>query len=413
MRHAGVRVVAVLARSDDTIGIAEDAQRHEMMAGWAWISAGADEAFDPSVTAEARTRQGWLYISAAQGRSLSQFDAVSHGGERSNGSSVASVSSVSSVYVDSRAAALYDAVWLFAHGAAAVLDVGGDVTDGRGLVDAMWNVSFEAIGLGLLRLDPNGDPIVPCALMNYVRATDGEMRGVEVGQYMAADSLAVDNVAPVAQLWSVAVVWPGNKTTTPRDTVLSCPSLGMFVDVDTNQCRTCPRGHFNTEARATHCSECPAGEIGLDSTKCVVCPRGSFSNASAMSSCFQCVQHSSNVFETDFASRTIPLDFAPSESRFHFCRCEPGHAGVESLQAVGGIERCIACPAGVDCTGVGTVVKNLSLVEGFARAQADTLMVPYILMAYVVMADRGFASAQANTLMVPIDLCQAELMHLS
>ena len=116
--------------------------------------------------------------------------------------------------VSSYAASLFDAVLLFAHAATRVLASGGNVRDGTALVKAMTNISFEGIQQRRVELDANGDAIEPYSIMSYLEQADGEMGGVEVGQYASRK----------LKLRVADVRWPGNTTRVPADTAGVRPS---------------------------------------------------------------------------------------------------------------------------------------------------------------------------------------------
>ena len=208
IRKTGVRVVITVAYSDDVVQIALDAEEQGMTSpGWAWISTdtlpGAELAAHTSTRKRAKIALfGWLYIWHAQSKlpGLAQFyQQVKTFGKRQFGLNISSV--------DPYAAQLYDSVYLYAHAATQVLAAGGAVNNGTAIVQAMLNISFEGIEQKTVKLDSNGDAIEPYSVMNYVEQGDGEMRGVEVGQYVSGE----------LKLRVAEIRWPGNVSRVPSD----------------------------------------------------------------------------------------------------------------------------------------------------------------------------------------------------
>ena len=96
-----------------------------------------------------------------------------------------------------------------------MLNATGTLKNGSAIIEAMKEISFEGIENGTVKIDSNGDAIVPLSVMNYVAkltpaptsTTDDMMQGVEVGTFTSGE--LVLNVS--------RIVWPSSTTALPKD----------------------------------------------------------------------------------------------------------------------------------------------------------------------------------------------------
>ena len=206
--RSGVRIVLTFAYSNDLAQIALEATTHSMIgAGWAWFGSsgivGAELTVDRTMRERAKTAlSGWLYVMPAQlqAQALAQFyRKVKTYGRQFFGFNISTV--------NPEATQLYNAVYLYAHAATNVLAMGGTVSNGSAIVDAMKNISFVGIGQRTVKLDINGDAIEPLSVMNYVQGSHGEMQSIEVAT----------DVSRQLVFNQKRIQWPGNSTDTPLD----------------------------------------------------------------------------------------------------------------------------------------------------------------------------------------------------
>ena len=160
IRRSNVRVVIALACSSDTMTLALAARKLGMTSrGWAWIGdvtvIGAEQA--DMITSDALIENakdalhGWIYLAVFKKSSaiIDEFyEQVKDYGRRDFNLS----KDVTARDIDAFAASLYDAVFLFAHAATRMLSEGGDVQDGKLMVQTMHNISFDGIQ-GAVALD--------------------------------------------------------------------------------------------------------------------------------------------------------------------------------------------------------------------------------------------------------------------
>ena len=244
--------------------------------GWAWIASdtvvGAEfkEVEGGAREEEAmRALSGWLYVAIAPGEVPSDFFGRVNEYNRAHFNTSATEFYYRGVY----AAAMVNAVLLFAHAATRVLDDGGNVDDGALMFRAMTSLSFEGIQQQPFRLNKNGDAIESYDAMNYVYE-NGAMHSIEIGHF--ADGRYLRTIAEVR--------WPGGQGHVPRAFVPTCgpgqiwrmPSNSTYVK--DGVCEACMPGWYQPiwNETATACMECPPGAVTAMpmQTTCTTCPEG-------------------------------------------------------------------------------------------------------------------------------------------
>ena len=210
IKRANLRVVTVLAYESDTMTVGMTAYKRGMMEpGWAWIGS---DGVGRRCTQHEETETwndvaflGWLFMVPAYSPTLSSLPEIEEFQQQVHIStqnffnrSFSSRDDLECLKFDAYAASLFDSVYLLAHAATMVLAAGGRVTNGAMMVKAMHNASFE--GRTFVKLDENGDGVVPYALVNYVHQ-HGKMEFVEIGLFAGQEELSFRRDA---------VQWPGN-----------------------------------------------------------------------------------------------------------------------------------------------------------------------------------------------------------
>ena len=258
---ARLRVVFVLGYEPDVLAVALAGHDQGMTtAGWAWL--GLDNVPGSETGAAAgqidvakASLDGWLYIEPATAAPQAFFEMVK------NRSSQFNVIYNENEETNGFATSLYDAVILFARAATAIMDAGGSVRDGRAVVAAMKNVSFNGMN-GLIQLDSYGDLRESISVKNYVLLPNRGMKGVAVGlydsgtkQFISADS--TPHIRPTSGLSRIR--WPGQTEAMPVDSVkppLECPA-GSFVDGAS--CKECAAGSSSAGGNISACDLCIPG----------------------------------------------------------------------------------------------------------------------------------------------------------
>ena len=207
LRSAHVRVVVVLMPCADLQAVAVLAGRLGMTHGWGWIELGdailaceSSGAGAHSQTEAMAALQGWLYlepIAYSTPSSVQVLEAVQPGG----------ASTIQSAFgpgqVEARLAAnLYDAVYLFARAADALLRQGTALNYRGALLKELKNTTFVGLS-GRVTLDPQGDRVEQLGIMNYLGLSNATMIGIW------------SDLAGFSRLPVQALVWPGGAAEIP------------------------------------------------------------------------------------------------------------------------------------------------------------------------------------------------------
>ena len=228
LRRSGLRVVVLLAYGADTLAVAAAAREVGLTStGRVWV---LPKLFDePNDDATKGAMDGWLYMSSPG--SLEGLDRFSEqvvqrgklGSEYANEPFNLTGSPPYTEAATTYAAALYDAVMLYAHAATKVLKQGGDLMDGPAVTAAVRSTPFRGVEGTSVVLDQAGDRLESYSVMNFQLGDDNTMRSVMVGLYNSTEQRYVP--------YDNAVLWPGKTTQVPVDYSFSSDCTGMTVTV--------------------------------------------------------------------------------------------------------------------------------------------------------------------------------------
>jgi ABC-type branched-subunit amino acid transport system substrate-binding protein len=239
-----LRVVFVLGLAADVAKIALAAHDSGMTnAGWAWIGVnvpGAEYANTSQIDIAKVSLDGWLYIEPTTAAPPQFFDMVR------NRSSLFNVSYRANEKTHVFAASLYDAVILFAHAATVMIDRNESLGDGRSVVAAMMNVSFDGM-TGWVQLDKNGDLRSSTRVMNYILIPSIGMKSVAVARFDAKTQrfVTVDSSPSIRSTDAFSKIqWPGRSQDTPVDRVAppQCKPGSSWTDGAASACKLCVPG---------------------------------------------------------------------------------------------------------------------------------------------------------------------------
>merc|ERR1711871_513898 len=99
------------------------------------------------------------------------------------------------------AAALHNAVTLFAHAASKVWAQGGNLRDVHAVSKAVRSTKIVGIGGSIVALDELGEPITSFEVVNYQLGTDNRSHSVTVGLF---------NSSQQQYLPERTIIWPGS-----------------------------------------------------------------------------------------------------------------------------------------------------------------------------------------------------------
>jgi hypothetical protein len=227
LRSTHVRVVVVLMPCADLQAVAVLAGRLGMLQqGWGWIEFGesilaCESSGDAHMGAEAVVAlQGWIYlepISYTTPSSLQALEAALSGGASTSQydfgadeMEVVQSGSASTIQYDfgadqipgRLAANLYDAVYLFAHAADALLRQGMALNHRGALVQQLKNTTFMGLS-GRVTLDSQGVRVEQLGIMNYLGRSNATM----IGNW--------SDIAGFSRLLVQYLVWPGGAAEIP------------------------------------------------------------------------------------------------------------------------------------------------------------------------------------------------------
>ena len=193
IQRAGIRVVLVLAYGPDILLVATSARQRALSSGWAWMT---QLGFSGNISKDI---VGWIDV--VPFFDLDQLQGFAeqvreYGALHFN-------QTISADLVDvPYAAALHDAIMLYAHAATKVLSQGGNLLDGQAVTRAVLNTSFTGIQNSVVQLDEHGNRMESYSVLNYQFGGDDQICSVTIGVY--------DRFLGRFQATATPVVWPGN-----------------------------------------------------------------------------------------------------------------------------------------------------------------------------------------------------------
>ena len=179
IEKSGVRVVLAIGSDADVLTIAQNALQLGMSTGFAWVTLfDVDKLVQQqegisllgwiSVTSVTNALDGWT---SSPSQPTEEFFAKVKAHNRRLGF----FNTSTDTFVSNYALRLYESVFLFAHAAHRVLGAGGTIRDGRAMVAAMKNVSFQGIQQ-TVRLSQQGDIVEPTFIVNAQVCTHARAR---------------------------------------------------------------------------------------------------------------------------------------------------------------------------------------------------------------------------------------------
>ncbi len=205
LRDSDVRISMCISDVSDMRGIAALAAQQGLLGGWAWIYGGG--LFPGGLT---DAEDGWMYVTPTPGLWISDAEFTARLTDEAGwlNSSLSIVRPAPFMHGD--AANLYDAVYLFAHAADALLRQGVAVNHRGALLEQLKNTTFMGLS-GRVTLDSQGDRVEQLGIINF--ALRGQSHPTAncfgiVGHYDLALEIFVPNL-------QYQPMWPGRTTDPP------------------------------------------------------------------------------------------------------------------------------------------------------------------------------------------------------
>ncbi len=199
-----------------------------------------------------------------------------------------------------------------------------------------------------------------CSVGEYVSAA-GQASCIACvpGTYSNRNATEICTVCPVGR----------SQPLSGQSTCVDCEVGKANAAVGQIACASCSPGTFRATTGGVTCQACAPGtsQPGPGQASCVPCLKGSFSDG-GVASCTTCIAGTMAPEEGLQACLSCPLG-STSNVAFTLCDCYVGFYG--SSRSVD--MTCKSCPDGALCNSTGVVVDRLIAMDGWWRADNETL----------------------------------------